>query len=104
MAKSTRKTVSKTVKTSTKAAVEAPQVDPVVRPQEPKPGPASVNTPALAPSAPQTTKVTKEERHRMIAEAAYYISLRRGPSSDPMKNWLEAEAQIDAQLKLDGRL
>jgi len=65
---------------------------------------APVREVPLTPSAPVTTKVTKEERHRMIAEAAYYLSLRRGPASDPLKNWLEAEAQIDAQLKRDGRL
>jgi len=33
----------------------------------------------------------------MIAEAAYYIALRRG-YGDPDRDWLEAEAQVDAML------
>jgi len=40
----------------------------------------------------------------MIAEAAYYLALKKGPQSDPHQNWLEAEAQIDARLRSEGRL
>jgi hypothetical protein len=58
----------------------------------------------LTPSAPETTKVTREERHRMIAEAAYYLALKRGWNSDPLRNWLDAEKQIDEQLRREGRL
>jgi len=38
-------------------------------------------------------------RQEMIAEAAYYRSLRRGPSGcDPDRDWIEAEREIDALL------
>ena len=39
----------------------------------------------------------------MVAEAAYYISIKKGPTSSPQANWTEAEQQIDAQLKREGR-
>ncbi|MHB8354225.1 MAG: DUF2934 domain-containing protein [Burkholderiales bacterium] len=42
------------------------------------------------------------DREGMIAEAAYYLAERRGfEGGDPIANWLEAEAEIDAIL--DGR-
>ncbi len=55
-------------------------------------------------TAKSPARVTPEERHRMIAEAAYYLALKKGAHSDPRSNWLEAEAQIDAQLRAEGRL
>lgn len=78
------------------------------------PAPAKIpaqTAPAAAPATPAPAKtpaknasaVTREERHRMIAEAAYYIALRKGFQSDPRANWLEAEAEIDARLKSEGR-
>lgn len=46
-----------------------------------------------------TGAVSVEERHRMIAEAAYYKALERGPDrADPHRDWIEAEAEIDALL------
>jgi hypothetical protein len=40
-----------------------------------------------------------EERHSMIAEAAYYKALQRsGAGSDPAKDWFEAESEIDAEF------
>lgn len=59
--------------------------------------------PAPAPSAPAPLKTpaghfTPEQRHHMIADAAYYLALRRGPSSDPLKNWLDAEREIDGRI------
>ena len=45
------------------------------------------------PSAP-------EERHRMIETAAYYRAEKRGFSDgDPVKDWLEAEREIDASFQ-----
>jgi len=70
------------------------------------PAPAA---PAPAAPAPKTeparaaAPVSPEERHRMIAEAAYYIALRKGFNSDPRENWIEAEAEIAARLKAEGR-
>ncbi len=68
-----------------------------------KPAPAPAPAPSVKPEAPKAAPVSPEERHRMIAEAAYYIALRKGFKSDPRANWLEAEAEIDARLKAEGR-
>jgi len=44
-------------------------------------------------------KVTSIERQQMIAEAAYFRAERRGFSSgDPIRDWCEAEAEVDARL------
>jgi len=42
---------------------------------------------------------TANQRHAMIAEAAYYLALERGfePGHD-VQDWLVAESQIDAAL------
>ncbi|HEX7080439.1 MAG TPA: DUF2934 domain-containing protein [Gammaproteobacteria bacterium] len=47
------------------------------------------------------TIMTDEERRRqMIAEAAYFRAERRGFSGgDPVPDWIEAEAEIDARLR-----
>jgi hypothetical protein len=34
----------------------------------------------------------------MVAEAAYYRAQRRGFRGDPVRDWTEAEAEIDAIL------
>jgi hypothetical protein len=42
---------------------------------------------------------TPEERHRMIAEEAYYRAQRRGfHGGDPLQDWLAAEAEIERRL------
>ena len=46
--------------------------------------------------------VSADERRGMIAEAAYYRAQRQGGATiDPARNWLEAEAEIDALLMAD---
>ncbi|MFZ5509641.1 MAG: DUF2934 domain-containing protein [Pseudomonadota bacterium] len=43
--------------------------------------------------------VTAEERHRMIAEAAYFRALQRGLLDGyELGDWLDAEKEIDARL------
>jgi hypothetical protein len=52
-------------------------------------------------------KVTSVERQRMIAEAAYYKAERRGfAGGDALRDWYEAEVEIDARLRAleDGQL
>ncbi len=45
------------------------------------------------------TAVTGEERHQLIAEAAYFRAERRSfVSGDELKDWLDAEAEIDSLL------
>lgn len=98
--------MSKVLKTKTsKIAAKKPVTKAAAKavPAAP-PAPAPIVTPPLKPSSPPVTKASKDERHRMVAEAAYYISLKKGPSSSPQANWTEAEQQIDAQLKREGRM
>ena len=41
-------------------------------------------------------KVTHEQHHKMICEAAYYISLdRTSETVNPTEDWLQAEAAIN---------
>jgi hypothetical protein len=45
-------------------------------------------------------KVTSSQRQQMIAEAAYFRAERRGfNGGDPVRDWCEAEAEIDARLR-----
>jgi hypothetical protein len=65
-------------------------------------GTAAARKPAKQ-SAPDRTLSESERRH-MIAEAAYYLAENRGfADGDPMRDWIAAEAQIEAQLR-EGRL
>jgi DUF2934 family protein len=42
-------------------------------------------------------KMTPEDRHHMIAEAAYFRAERRGfQGGCPIQDWLEAEREIDS--------
>jgi hypothetical protein len=44
--------------------------------------------------------VTPDERHRLIAEAAYHRAEKRGfTGGDPLHDWLEAEAQVENELQ-----
>lgn len=48
--------------------------------------------------------VSHEERWRMVAEAAYYIAQRRGfVGGDANADWAQAEAEVEAKLKQEGR-
>lgn len=45
-------------------------------------------------------KVTSGQRQQMIAEAAYFKAERRGfNGGDAIRDWCEAEVEIDAQLR-----
>jgi len=47
--------------------------------------------------------VTEDRRRQMIADAAYFRAKRRGFSGgDPVADWLEAEAEVDARLRESG--
>ena len=54
-------------------------------------------TPAKRPVADKAKiKVTHEQHHKMICEAAYYISLNRTSETvNPTEDWLQAEAAIN---------
>jgi hypothetical protein len=59
---------------------------------------ASAETPAG--SARPRPRLTPEEMHRMIAEAAYYRAERRGfaPGGEEL-DWFEAEAELRAERR-----
>ena len=47
----------------------------------------------------RSAAITHEERRRMIAEAAYFRAQRRGfAGGNQVRDWIEAEAEIDALL------
>jgi hypothetical protein len=49
-----------------------------------------------APAENNKIKVTFEQRHKMICEAAYYISLEKSYETvNPTEDWLQAEAAIN---------
>ena len=56
-----------------------------------------------AGQAPRTTDpiaISPDERQRMIALAAYYRAEQRGfMNGDPMRDWLEAEAEVTMRLQ-----
>ncbi len=45
----------------------------------------------------KSTEISPEERHRMIAEAAYFMAKERNfEMGDQASDWLKAELEIDA--------
>ncbi|MFT3765002.1 MAG: DUF2934 domain-containing protein [Minicystis sp.] len=62
--------------------------------------PAATTTKTEAPAAPAAPPrpISKDERHQMIAKAAYGHAERTGFKTDPLLNWLQAEREIDAKL------
>ncbi len=60
---------------------------------------ASVKTNKTTAEAKSNTIISKEARHRMIAEAAYKIAaMRQFRDADPVGDWLTAERDIDTKL------
>jgi len=79
-------TRKKTAKTSTKKP-------PARKPPAARALPAGVGSP-----------VSREERWRMVAEAAYYRASRRHfASGDEVADWLDAEREVDERLAREGR-
>lgn len=80
--KAVKKTVKKVVK---KAAAKKPVSKKVAKKTTKK---ASTNSSKI--------KVTMEQRHKMICEAAYYISLEKTYETvNPTDDWLQAETFIN---------
>lgn len=58
---------------------------------------------STAEKQPALRRYTDEERHGMIAEAAYYCAEERGFQGDlALDDWLRAEAEVDALLSGGG--
>jgi hypothetical protein len=76
--------------------------DTVVTPAKPAKAPAKPRAPrtkAAATTVSNAIQMTPEERHRVVAEAAYFIAERRGfQGGCSLEDWLQAEADIDRML------
>ena len=97
MAQEKKKVAKKTVakkKVSKKAAKKTVKKK-AVKKKAVKKKAASSKTPKV-----QVT-VSADERHRMIAECAYYRAINAGPRSAEADrlHWLDAEAEIDALIR-----
>jgi hypothetical protein len=58
--------------------------------------PATAESDARSMKSSRHREMTPEERHQMIAEAAYYRALRRGfHGGSDLEDWLDSEAEID---------
>ena len=77
-----------------KAAVKKPAVKkPAVKKAAPKKKAVKKITPKAAASS--KIKVSPEQHHKMICEAAYFISISRTSETvNPTEDWLKAEAAI----------
>lgn len=78
------------------AAKKAP-----AKPAAAKPAAKAVSTKVTAnkPKAPKL-KVTPEQRHFMIAEAAYFRAERRGfEGGYEWQDWMDAEAEIERMIQ-----
>jgi hypothetical protein len=57
---------------------------------------AAVKKTQSAKASSKKIKVTPEQHHKMICEAAYYISLdRTSETVNPAEDWFQAEAAIN---------
>lgn len=92
-----------TTKTTDAKSPKARKIPPVMNPAAEAP-PAftkKVSTPVskrMKASPPATTvTLSAEERHRRIAEAAYYLAEKRGfQGGSPEQDWFEAAAGVDS--------
>ena len=72
------------------------------KPKSEKPGKPPVRRQSVPRGAlaSASSNVSSDERHRMIAEAAYHRAEKRGfMNGDPVQDWLEAEAQVESELR-----
>lgn len=67
--------------------------------------PAGTMTPAGTRPRPAEAPVSADERHRMIASAAYFRAESRGfaPGGE-LEDWLDAEREVEDRLRSHGAL
>lgn len=71
--------------------------------------PSAAQAPAKAgtvqePKKSSTAVITSEERHLLIAEAAYYLAEKRGfQGGSPEQDWFEAANQVDNMFISSGK-
>lgn len=84
--------------TSSKTTVE-PAVAPAAKPAKAPAKPRAKRSESAASAVSNAIQMTPEERHRVVAEAAYFIAERRGfAGGSSIEDWLQAEADIDRML------
>ena len=67
-----------------------------------RPGKIKLREPPVLRKAPaeQRGPLPEEQRHAMIAEAAYYLAERRGfEAGHELEDWLRAESQLAAAIR-----
>jgi len=89
--------VEKTIKAPAKKAAST-AAKPAPAKKTPAPKPVAEKPVAVRMTSP-ATHVNAEVRYHMIAEAAYYRAERNHFESDHLRDWIEAEKEIDAWLK-----
>ena len=66
---------------------------------EASPRPANINVDSRSSMAKLTSKFSREERQRMIEEAAYYRAEQRGfYGEQKLQDWLDAESEINSKF------
>ena len=71
-----------------------------VKTEKPEKLPVRPQSAPGAALASGNSDVSPDERHQRIAEAAYHRAEQRGfTNGDPLQDWLEAEAQVDLDLR-----
>lgn len=94
MATAKKKTVKK--KAVKKKVVAKKTVKKAAAKKPAKKAVAKKATTKKSPANKSKIKVTHEQHHKMICEAAYYISLDRTHETvNPTEDWLQAEAAIN---------
>lgn len=81
-----------------KAAAKPAAAPAAVKPAAVKP---AKKVPAAKPAAKSVVKgivLSDEQRYRMVAEAAYYRAEKNLFKSDPLRDWIDAENDINTLL------
>ena len=63
-----------------------------------KPRVSKTSADAGEAGTPRVTAIDADRRRSLIAEAAYYRSLRRATPGTDIDDWLAAEKEVDAKL------
>lgn len=96
---STKRATRKTVPEADAPKVVATSVEPIA--EKPKKS-ATAKTPRATGTRTKKTAapsvLTDEQRYKMIAEAAYYRAESHQFQSDHVRDWIEAEKEIEARL------
>ncbi len=107
---SKRKTPARTKTTKVPSPLAAPATS--AQPPSAVSAPAAVERPSPAPAlaagrarveapkaAPPPSRLSREERHRVIAKVAYGYAERAGFRNNPVEDWLNAEREVDARIE-----